>query len=56
MAAFLAEEIPFGGISRLVEGALEKLGSMPANDLADIFHADAEARKVVAELLPKIRG
>lgn len=56
VAAFLAEEIPFGGISRLVEGALEKLGPMPANTLTDIFHADEEARKVVAELLPKIRG
>ncbi len=56
VAAFLAEGIPFGGISRLVEGALEKLGPMPANNLTDIFHADEEARKVVAELLPKIRG
>ena len=33
MAAFLADEIPFGGITRLVEGALAKLGPMPANDL-----------------------
>ncbi len=56
VAAFLAEEIPFGGISRLVEGALEKLGPMPANNLTDIFHADEEARSAVAELLPKIRG
>ena len=55
VAAFLAEEIPFGGIARLVESALEKLGPMPANDLADIFHADQEARRVVAELLPGIK-
>lgn len=55
VAAFLADEIPFGGITRLVEGALEKLGPMPANDLADIFHADQEARRAVAELLPSIR-
>ena len=55
VAAFLADEIPFGGITRLVEGALEKLGPMPANDLADIFHADQEARRVVKELLPGIR-
>ena len=54
VAAFLADEIPFGGITRLVEGALEKLGPMPANDLADIFHADQEARRVVKELLPGI--
>ena len=55
VAAFLADEIPFGGITRLVEGALEKLGPMPANDLADIFHADQEARRAVAELLPELR-
>jgi len=55
VAAFLKDEIPFGGITRLVEGALEKLGPMPANNLADIFHADQAARRVVAELLPGIR-
>ena len=55
VAAFLADEIPFGGITRLVEGALAKLGPMPADNLDDIFHADQEARRVVAELLPGIR-
>ena len=54
VAAFLNDEIPFGGITRLVESALEKLGPMPANNLEDIFHADQEARRVVAELLPTI--
>ncbi|MBE5798080.1 MAG: 1-deoxy-D-xylulose-5-phosphate reductoisomerase [Clostridiales bacterium] len=55
VAAFLAGEIPFGGITRLVEGALEKLGPMPAADLDDIFHADQEARRVVAELLDSVK-
>ena len=55
VAAFLQDEIPFGGIARLVEGALEKLGPMPAGNLDDIFHADQEARRVVAELLPHIQ-
>ncbi len=55
VAAFLKDEIPFGGITRLVEAALEKLGPMPANNLEDIFHADSEARRVVAELLPTIK-
>ena len=55
VAAFLAEEIPFGGITRLVEGALDKLGPMPAATLEDIFHADQEARRVVAELLPGLK-
>ena len=55
VAAFLNDEIPFGGITRLVESALEKLGPMPANNLEDIFHADQEARRVVAALLPGLR-
>ncbi len=55
VAAFLQDEIPFGGITRLVEGALEKLGPMPANSLEDIFHADSEARRAVAGLLPTIK-
>ena len=37
VAAFLKDEIPFGDISRLVEGTLEKLGPMPAATLDDIF-------------------
>ena len=55
VAAFLAGEIPFGGITRLVEGALEKLGDLPADDLDDIFHADQEARRVVASLLDSVK-
>ena len=55
VAAFLAGEIPFGGITRLVEGALEKLGPMPAANLTDIFHADQEARRVVASLLDSVK-
>lgn len=56
VAAFLGEQIPFGGIVRLVEGALERLGHLPADTLEDIFEADAQARRVVAELLPGVRG
>ena len=55
VAAFLAGEIPFGGISRLVEGALDTLGSLPANNLEDIFHADQQARRVVAQLLESVK-
>ena len=51
VAAFLREEIPFGRITRLVEGALERLGDLPARSLEDIFAADAQARQVVAEML-----
>ena len=56
VAAFLNGEIPFGGISRLVEGALEKLGPMPANNLEDIFRADQEARRVADELLQTLKN
>ena len=56
VAAFLREEIPFGAITRLVEGALEKLPGLPANSLEDIFAADALARQAVAELLPREKG
>ncbi len=55
VAAFLAGEIPFGGITRLVEGALAKLGNLPAANLEDIFHADQEARRIVAELLDSVK-
>ncbi|MGN0763769.1 MAG: 1-deoxy-D-xylulose-5-phosphate reductoisomerase [Aristaeellaceae bacterium] len=56
VAAFLREEIPFGGITRLVEGALDRLGQLPADTLDDIFDADAQARRTVAELLPHVRA
>ena len=56
VAAFLADEIPFGGITRLVEGALDRLGHLPADTLDDIFHADAQARQAVTELLPRVRA
>ena len=56
VAAFLREEIPFGGITRLVESALEQLSALPANNLADIFEADAQAREVVSRLFPTLRN
>ena len=56
VAAFLREEIPFGGITRLVEGTLTRLGQLPAETLEDIFDADAQARRTVAELLPHVRA
>ena len=55
VASFLRDEIPFGAITVLVEGALEKLGPMRADTLEDIFEADRLARRAVAELLPRVR-
>ena len=56
VAAFLREEIPFGGITRLVEGTLNRLGHLPGDTLEDIFDADAQARRTVRELLPNVRA
>ena len=56
VAAFLREEIPFGAITALVEDTLEKLGHLPADSLEDVFEADRQARRVVAELLPGMRS
>jgi len=55
VAAFLRDEIPFGAITTLVETALDKLPSLLARSLEDIYHADQEARRVVAEALPSLR-
>ena len=53
VAAFLRDEIPFGGITRLVEAALSALPSLPADSLEDIYEADREARALVAERIRK---
>lgn len=55
VAAFLPDEIPFGAISRIVEGTLEACGAMPADTLEDIFHADLEARRVAKEIAEKLK-
>ena len=55
VAAFLRDEIAFGAISRIVEGTLEVCGAMPADTLADIFHADLEARRVAKEIAEKLK-
>lgn len=55
VAAFLRDEIPFGVISRIVEGTLDKCGAMPADTLDDIFHADLEARRVAKEIAEKLK-
>lgn len=55
VAAFLRDEIPFGAISRIVEGTLEACGAMPADTLPDIFHADLEARRVAKEIAEKLK-
>lgn len=55
VAAFLRDEIPFGAISRIVEGTLEACGAMPADTLDDIFQADLEARRRAKEIAEKLK-
>lgn len=55
VAAFLRDVIPFGAISRIVEGTLEACGAMPADTLEDIFHADQETRRVAKEIAEKLK-
>lgn len=55
VAAFLRDEIPFGAISRIVEGTLEACGAMPADTLEDIFQADLEARRRAKEIAEKLK-
>lgn len=55
VAAFLRDVIPFGAISRIVEGTLEACGAMPADTLEDIFHADWEARRRAKEIAEKLK-
>ena len=56
VAAFLREEIPFGAITRVVEAAVERLHGLRAESLEDIFEADRQARRIAAELLPRVKG
>lgn len=48
---FLREEIGFLDIARLVEGALERVPSRPADTLDDVLEADRAARQAVRDLL-----
>jgi 1-deoxy-D-xylulose-5-phosphate reductoisomerase len=49
--AFLNEQIAFLDIPRLINTALEKIPSHVVNALDDVLDADAEARRVVAEII-----
>ena len=48
--AFLAGELPFSGISEVVERTLRQIDTSPAADLDELVAQDAEARRVAAGL------
>lgn len=51
VALFLADQISFVDIPRLVEGALERVPAIDAPTLDDIFEADRAARQAVTDLV-----
>ncbi len=51
VAAFLKDEIRFGGIARLVAQTMERIPNAQAPGLEEIFEADRQARRVARELL-----
>jgi len=51
VAAFLDRALPFLGIARLNEAALEALPAHPAGSLDDVLAADAEARRLAGRLI-----
>ncbi|OUN24251.1 1-deoxy-D-xylulose-5-phosphate reductoisomerase [Pseudoflavonifractor sp. An85] len=48
---FLQDKIGFLDIARLVEGALERVASKPADTLEDVLEADRAARQAVHDML-----
>ncbi len=56
VAAFLAGRIPFGAITRTVMHALDRLPSLPADTLDDIYTADRLARETSRKYLASQEG
>jgi len=56
VAAFLAERLPFTGISEVVASALERAGSVEAGSLEAAIEADAVGRRLASEMLAEVGG
>jgi 1-deoxy-D-xylulose-5-phosphate reductoisomerase len=54
--AFLGGRLPFWGIPRVVEQALEELPAHPVRHFSDLYGADAEAREKARELVGGVRA
>ncbi len=55
VARFLAGDMPFGDIARVVHSALDAVGCLPARSLSDIMEADARARSAACQYMEKRR-
>ena len=53
VAAFLAHRLPFLGIPEVVEATLRQLAPSEPPDLAAVLAADAEARRIAADLIAR---
>ena len=51
VAAFLAGRLPFTGIARVIDETLNDLAVAPADDLAAVLAADAQARRAASALV-----
>lgn len=56
VSAFLAGQIRFPGIAKLIESTLENVTFKPADSLEAILQADATAREVASALLTTTKG
>jgi 1-deoxy-D-xylulose-5-phosphate reductoisomerase len=54
--AFLAGELPFAGITEVVERALDVLEAAPVRHFSDLYRADSEAREAARELIQGVRA
>ncbi|HMB57170.1 MAG TPA: 1-deoxy-D-xylulose-5-phosphate reductoisomerase [Arenimonas sp.] len=54
VAAFLAGQLPFLGISALIESTLAAMSPEPADDLAVLIACDGQARRQATELLGRM--
>ena len=54
VAAFLEGRIPFGQISRLIRGALDRVSPRSIRSIEDVYQADAEARACANQLIRRL--
>ncbi|HYP48971.1 MAG TPA: 1-deoxy-D-xylulose-5-phosphate reductoisomerase [Thermoleophilaceae bacterium] len=54
--AFLDDALPFTGIARVIERALEELPARPVRHFSDLVRADSEARELARRLLEGVRA
>ena len=54
VAAFLAGNIPFGQIPRIIRGALDRVSPRAIRSIGDVYRADADARDCANQLIRRL--